>query len=175
MYIYIYTFVCLFGWLVVCLFVKQGILMAINMIEKDLNDEIQSCVTEYTHNFQGIDKLKNHSIKFHFNTGYKPIVTPPGSILYHLQEKASKVIEEDMVKQDMLEEHPINELEPWVSNAVIAPKLDGSIRITLNACNVNKAILPTNHPIPYHEDIKAKLADCEIFSKMEELRYMPYS
>ena len=39
--------------------------------------------------------------------------------------------------------------------------------MTLDACNVNKAIIPTNHPIPRHEDIKAKLAGCKWFSKMD--------
>ena len=39
--------------------------------------------------------------------------------------------------------------------------------MTLDACNVNKAILPTNHPIPRHEDINAKLVECNIFSKMD--------
>ena len=63
------------------------------------------------------------------------------------------------------QEHPINEPAPWVSSAVIDPKLDGSIRMTLDARHVNKAILPMNHPIPRHDDIKAKLAQCKI-SKM---------
>ena len=39
--------------------------------------------------------------------------------------------------------------------------------MTLDACNVNKAIIPTNHPIPRHEDIKVKLAGCKWFSKMD--------
>ena len=71
------------------------------------------------------------------------------------------------MKQDIIEEHPINEPAPWVSNAIIAPKLEGSIRMTLDARNGNKAILPTNHEIPRHEDIKAKLAECKIFSKID--------
>ena len=50
---------------------------------------------------------------------------------------------------------------------VIAPKLEGSIRMTLDARDVNKAILPTNHPLPRHEDINAKLVECKIFSKMD--------
>ena len=62
-----------------------------------------------------------------------------------------------MINQDVIEEHPINQPAPWVSNAVIAPKIDDSIGMTLDACNVIKAIIPTNRPIPRHEDIKAKL------------------
>ena len=95
--------------------------------------------------------------KFHINAEVKPIAIPQRSIPYHLKERASKVIE-DMIKQEIVEEHPINEPAPWVSNAVIASKPDGSIRMTLDARNVSKAILPMNHSIPLHEDIKAKLA-----------------
>ena len=140
--------------------------MSIKVIENNLNDEIQTCLAEYTHNFQGIGKLKNHRIKLHVNPDIKPIATSPRSIPYHLKERASKVVE-DMIKQDVLEEHPTNEAAPWVSNAVIAPKQNGAIRMTLDARNVNKAILPTNHPIPRHEDIKAKLAGCKIFSNID--------
>ena len=56
------------------------------------------------------------------------------------------------IKQDITEESPINEPASWVSNAVIDPKLDRPIRMTLDACNANKIILPTNHPIPRHKD-----------------------
>ena len=54
-----------------------------------------------------------------------------------------------MIKQDIIEEHSSNRPAPRVSNAVITPKAVGSIRMTLDACNVSKAIL-TNHPIPCH-------------------------
>ena len=63
------------------------------------------------------------SVKLHVNTEVKPIATPPRSVPYHLKERASKVIE-DLVKQDIIEEHSINEPAPWVSNTVIAPKPD---------------------------------------------------
>ncbi len=72
-----------------------------------------------------------------------------------------------MVAQDVIEEHPPPEPAPWVSNAVIAPKSDGAIRMTLDARNVNKAIHASNVPIPRQEDIKAKLSGARVFSKMD--------
>ena len=39
--------------------------------------------------------------------------------------------------------------------------------MTLDAKNVNKAILSTNHPIPRQEDIKAKLSGARVFSKLD--------
>ena len=145
---------------------KQGIIAPINMIHTDPKGEIQSCLAEYSHNFRGIGKLKNHQIKLHVNTEVKPVATPPCSVPYHLKEQVSRVIQE-MINQDIIEEHPINQPTSWVSNAVIAPKTDGSIKMSLDAHNVNKAIIPTKDPIPRHEDIKSKLARCKWFSKMD--------
>ena len=132
----------------------------------DPKGEIQSSLAEYSHNFRGIGKLKNHQIKLHVNTEVKLVATPPRSVPYHLKEQVSRVIQE-MINQDIIEQHPINQPTSWVSNAVIAPKTDGSIKMSLDARNVNKAIIPTNDPIPRHEDIKSKLAQCKWFSKMD--------
>ena len=114
----------------------------------------------YSHTFRGIGKLKNHQIKLHVNTEVKAVATPPRSVPYHLEEQVSKIIQE-MIIHDIIEEQPINQPSPWVPNAVIAPKTNGSIRMTFDARNVNKTIIPTNHPIPRHEDIKAKLEGCK--------------
>ena len=60
-----------------------------------------------------------------------------------------------MISQDVIEEHPSNEPAPWVSNAVLAPKPDGYICVTLDTCNVNEAIHSTNQPIP-HQALELK-------------------
>ena len=72
-----------------------------------------------------------------------------------------------MLESDVIEEHPNGEPAPWVSNIVIAPKDDDEIRITLDAKNVNKAIMSSNFPIPRQEDIKAKLTGSKVFSKLD--------
>lgn len=72
-----------------------------------------------------------------------------------------------MIAHDVIEEHTPTQPAPWVSNAVIPPKPDGALRVTLDARNVNKAIQATNLPIPRHEDIKAKISGAKVFSKMD--------
>ena len=72
-----------------------------------------------------------------------------------------------MIQQNVIKEHPATEPAPWISNAVIAPKADGAIRMTLDARNVNKAIQAFNLTIPRQEDIKAKLSGAKVFSKMD--------
>ena len=54
-----------------------------------------------------------------------------------------------------------------VSNPVLQPKADGGMRVTVDMKNVNKAIKQTNIPIPRVEDIKARLANCKVFSKLD--------
>ena len=137
---------------------KEGIIEPINMIHTDPKGEIQSCLAEYSHNFHDIGKLKNYQIRLCVNAEVKPVATPPCSLPYHFKEQLSKVIQE-MINQDIIEEHPINQPAPWVSNAVIAPKTDGSIRMTLSAHNLNTAT--------YHDmkTSKQNLQDANGFQK----------
>ena len=48
------------------------------------------------------------------------------------------------MEQDVIEEHPNDQPAPLVSNCVLAPKGDGLMRITLDARNVNKALIQIN-------------------------------
>ena len=68
-----------------------------------------------------------------------------------------------MIRNDVIEEHPSHEPAPWISNTVVTPKPDGSLRITLDARNINRSIQSTNLPILRQEDIKAKLWKQNIF------------
>ena len=61
----------------------------------------------------------------------------------------------------------MGEPAPWISNAVYVPKPDGSLRVTLDARNVNKAIISSNLPIPRQEDIKAKLSGSNVYTKLD--------
>ena len=126
----------------------------------------QSILQRFPDNFTGIEKLRNHQVRLHVDHNVKPINEPPRTIPYHLKERAQQVLD-DMIKQDIIEEHPASEPAPWVSNIVLAPKNDGGVRVTMDARNVNKAILSCNQPIPRHEDIKAKMSGAKVFSKMD--------
>ena len=72
-----------------------------------------------------------------------------------------------MIQNNVIEEHPVGDPAPWISNAHIVPKPNGGLRVTLDAKKVNKAILSSNLPIPRQEDIKTKLGGSKIFSKLD--------
>jgi hypothetical protein len=138
----------------------------VQMIQCSKKEALQDILKKYPQNFEGLGKLKNHQVKLHVDPSVKPVASPARPVPYHLKERIRTEIDK-MVAQDVIEEHPPTEPAPWVSNAVIAPKSDGAIRMTLDARNVNKAIQASNLPIPRQEDIKAKLSGAKVFSKMD--------
>ena len=105
-------------------------------------------------------------MKFYVNDTIKLVVVPRRHIPYHLTDRVDKALNE-MLEEDVIELQPKNEPAPWVSAPVIVPKPDGSIRITLDARNINKAIQANNTPIPRMEEIKAQLSGAKYFSKMD--------
>ena len=148
---------------------KQTVFHPIQMIHSTENKAtLQNILQQFPQNFEGLGKLKNHQVKLHVDTSIKPVATPARPVPYHLKERVSKKIEKMIqMQQDVIEEHPATKPAPWISNAVIAPKADGAIRMTLDARNVNKAIQASNLPIPRQEDIKAKLSGAKMFSNMD--------
>ena len=144
----------------------ESVYKPINMISCDYQTELQTILSKFPENFQGVGKLKSHQIKLHLNTNDKPVVSPQRTVPYHLQERVDQAINE-MIKNDVIEEHPSHEPAPWISNTVVTPNSDGTLRITLDARNINRSIQSTNLPIPRQEDIKAKLNGNKIFSKMD--------
>ena len=133
---------------------------------KEFYNDIQSILSPYPHCFTGIGCLKDHQVKFYVDDSIKPVVVPRRPIPYHLVDRVEKALEE-MLREDVIELQPLDEPAPWVSAPVIVPKPDGSLRITLDARNINKAIEANNTPIPRMEEIKSQLGGAKFFSKMD--------
>ena len=119
------------------------------MMNKHLEDhkksDIQSILKDFPKHFSGLGKLKTHQVKLHVDQSVKHINVPQRPIPYPLRERAQNAIN-TMVKEDVIEKHPENKLGPWISCAVITPKPNGNIRVTLDSRNVNKAVQSTNLP-----------------------------
>ena len=110
-----------------------------------------------------VGRLKNYTVKLYVDESVRPIAERRRPVPYHLREKRNKELDK-MEADDLIEEHhgPV----PWISNNVLAPKNDGGTRVTTDMRNVNKAIRPTNIPIPRVEEIKSELAGSKVFSKL---------
>ena len=115
--------------------------------DSNLKADLQNTMLEYPDNFVGFKKLKGHHVKLHVDPSVKPKVTPERSTPYHLQERVDDLVD-SMLTNDVIEEKPVNVASPWISMSTLAPKSNGDIRMTLDARNVNKALLSSNLPIP---------------------------
>ena len=143
----------------------------INMISSEIKKSdqelIQNIIAMKSEVFSHkLGKHKSYQVKLITDPGVKPVVAPPRATPYHLKYRINSVLQE-MISNDVIEEHPVGEPTPWISNAVFIPKPNGSLRVTLDARNINKAIQSSNLPIPRQEDIKAKLGGAKIFSKID--------
>ena len=141
------------------------ILKPINMIElkdSNLKGDLQKIIASKSTVFKGIGKLKDYVVKLPSDPNIKPVAEPPRRVPYHLKSRIEEALA-DMVNQGVIEELPPKQQTPWISNIVIAPKDDGNIRVTLDAKNLNKALLSSNYPIPRPEDIKAQLSGKQVF------------
>ena len=111
-----------------------------------------------------VGRLKDYKVKFWVDEDVRPIAERRRPVPFHLREKLNKKLDK-MEEEGIIEEH--HGPAPWISNTVLAQKDDGDIRVTSDMRNVNKAILPTNIPIPRVEEIKSELSGSEIFSKLD--------
>ena len=121
-------------------------------------------VKQFPDVFNGIGMLKDYQVGLHIDQNVKPVVQQARPIPFHLREKFHREIK-SMEENGIIEEH--HGPAPWISNVVLSPKDDGQTRVTLDMRCTNKAIKATNIPIPRVEEIKAKLAGSDCFSKLD--------
>ena len=84
--------------------------------------------------------MKNYTVKLLAQENSKPVAEPPRRMQYHLVNRVREALNE-MIENDVIEEHPQGEQAPWTSNVVVASKDDGEIRITMDAKNVNQTLI----------------------------------
>ena len=129
----------------------------------DLNSEfpIASVNQKFPNNFKRLGKTKDYQVKLYSAEKIKPVLVP--TVPYILQAGVVDSLE-NMIKNDVIEERPNNEAAPLVPCAVIFPKDDHSLHVTLDAHNLNMALISTNGPIPKEEGIKGQLSGSNILA-----------
>ena len=60
-----------------------------------------------------MEKLRNYQVKLYTDNSMKPVAVPPRSVPYNLKARVSDAI--DMLREGVIEEHPINDPSSWVS------------------------------------------------------------
>ena len=110
--------------------------------------------------------MNDYQVELYTNDTVEPIDVTPRPISYNLKAMVDDIIE-SMIKEWVIEEHSLNRPASWVSCAVIVPKSDSSLIITVDARNLNKALISSNYPIPRQEDITPQLSGANYFSKLD--------
>lgn len=121
------------------------------------NSRFQEC-------FEGLGCLKDYQVRLYLKPGAKPYVAPPRSSALYFEAQINQAIV-DMLANGVIEPH--HGPADWVANLAVAFKEDGTLRITVDLRGLNAEIRDTRVPIPTPETIKAKLAGCKIFSKLD--------
>ena len=108
--------------------------------------------------------MKAEPIQPHVKPNSSPVIQLPRPIPYHLKDAFDDVIRK-METDDIIEPHhgPVT----WLSNPVLIPKADGSMRVTVDQRNLNKALQDIHHPISRVNDIMPMFTGKSIFSKLD--------
>ena len=128
------------------------------------NASLDVLLDKYSNIFEGDGLLKGYTHKLHIDEKVIPVAQRlrryPLNLRKQINEELHKLQEKDFIE-------PVNKPSKWISNLVIVPKKDGSVRACLDARAPNKAIKRQTHPIPTLESIIDDLAGARYFSKID--------
>ena len=132
-------------------------------LTKSVTPPIACIITQHPSVFHGLGKMKAEPIQLHIKLNASPVIQPPRPIPYHLKDTFDDEIYK-MEADDVIEPHhgPVT----WLSNPVLVPKADCSMRVTVDLRNLNKA-QDTHLPIPRVDDIMPMFTGKSIFSKLD--------
>ena len=128
------------------------------------NASLDVLFDKYSNIFEGDGLLKGYTHKLHIDEKVIPVAQRlrryPLNLRKQINEELHKLQEKDFIE-------PVNKPSKWISNLVIVPKKDGSVRACLDARAPNKAIKRQTYPIPTLESIIDDLAGARYFSKID--------
>ena len=135
-----------------------------NELTKSVRPPIGHIITQHPSIFHGLGKMKAEPIQLHIKPNASPVIQPPRPIPYHLKDTFDDAIH-IMEADDVIEPHhgPVT----WLSNPVLVPKADGSMRVIVDLRNLNKALQDTHLPISGVDDTMPMFTGKSIFSKLD--------
>ncbi|XP_052888524.1 uncharacterized protein K02A2.6-like [Anopheles moucheti] len=114
--------------------------------------------------FRGTGLCTKAKVQLHLKHDCRPVFKPKRPVAYAMQETVNKELDR-LEKSGIIT--PIDYTE-WAAPIVVVRKANGSIRICGDySTGLNSALKSHEHPLPIPEDIFAKLAHCEYFSKID--------
>ena len=141
---------------------KMGIDIAtVNTEPRNIGEILQG---KYPGVFSGVGKLKDRAVQLHIDPNIKPVAQPIRRTPFSLRSKVEEKVQE-LIDLDIIE--PAQGPTPWVNPVVVVPKPGGDIRLCIDMCRANEAILRERHPIPTVEEITQSMNGSKVFSKID--------
>ena len=133
-------------------------------LTKSVRPHIACIITQHPSVFHGLGKMKAEPIQLHIKPNASPVIQLPRPIPYHLKDAFDDVIRK-METDDIIEPHhgPVT----WLSNPVLIPKADGSMRVTVDQRNLKKKLQDIHQPISRVNDIMPMFTGKSTFSKLD--------
>ena len=133
-------------------------------LTKSVRPPIVRIITQHQWVSHGLGKMKAKRIQLHVKPNTSLVIQPPRPITYHLKDTFDDVIRKKE-SDDIIEQHhgPVT----WLSSPELVPKADGSMRVTVDLRNLNKALQGTHLPIPVVDDIMSMFTGKSVFSKLD--------
>ena len=110
--------------------------------------------------------VKGKAVKIMVDENIVPVAQAPRRIPIHLVEKAEAKVAA-LLKDGIIERYPDNEPREWINPNVISKKSSGDIRLCQDMRLVNGAIQRPLTTVPTIEEVKARFAGAERFSKLD--------
>ena len=133
-------------------------------LKKSVTPPIACIITQHSSVFHSLGKMKAKPIQLHVKPNASPVIQPLRLILYHVKDTFDDAIRK-MESDDVIVPNygPVT----WPSNLVLIPKADGSMQVTVDLRNLNKALQDIHFPIPRVDDIMPMFSGKSIFSKLD--------
>ena len=124
----------------------------------------QAIVDKHDAVFRGVGRLKDYQLKIHIDPEVTPVAQPQRRVPFHVRKDVEKKLQE-LQDLDLIED--VEGPTPWVSPLVAVPKSNGDVRVCVNMCSANKAVIRERYPIPTLEETLAALNGAAVFSKLD--------
>ena len=135
--------------------------------EENIPTHLRETIHKYKETvFSGkIGKLNDYQVQLKINKAVPPIAQRERRLPFAIRDKVNTELEQ--LEKAGIIETVTNEPTPWISPMVIVPKNNGKIRVCIDMRGPNKAIERTRYPTPTLDDLRIKLKDATVFSKLD--------
>lgn len=114
--------------------------------------------------YRGIGKLKDFQLTIPIDKAYPSIAQPVRRIPFKLRDKVEEHIK-TLIAQDIIEKVEVP--TAWISPVVPIVKKNGEIRLCVDMCRANEAIIRERYSLPILEDILDTIRGNNWFSTLD--------